>query len=78
MIEMSTDKDFKGRPRGYNELPDNERVYMINGLKYRFTSVHMEHGKLRGYCPKVKKWANLYSDYICFDGTYIGLRDPKN
>lgn len=53
---------------GYGKNPDTERVCRINGVLYKFTSVHSEYGYLYGYYPARKKWAQLDDKFIQFEG----------
>lgn len=61
---------MEGRIRRPGEMPECEATYYINGGVYLFTSLHYEFGVLRGYSHKRKKWAELYDNYVIFEGEY--------
>ena len=43
-------------------------TYESNGERYRFGKLRKVDGMLRGYCYKLKKWAELGVNYIEFSG----------
>lgn len=55
---------------------DSKRRYRIYGRTYTFTKIHCEYGIIRGYCQRLRKWADLFDRIIQFDTGEIVPVEP--